>query len=129
VPQEVYETIFTQAKRERIAMWKVIQRAWAYHVSTVKSFHQKSEPVDKIAWYAYKLSASVGEFRGNPTPENFARLEENVRELKERMRIDAQKVLLAATQYMRTKKNKDRMLLNDSAKEVIVQLISTLQKR
>lgn len=126
IPEEVWRGLREQAAREKTAMWKVIQRAWAYWVSASRTHHVKVANVDKLAWYVYKVAASVGEFRAQPTEENLRWIENNAKVLRDRYGINAEKLILAARQYAKKPSKKNRMVLNDSAKEVIIQLILTL---
>ncbi|RLE88781.1 MAG: hypothetical protein DRJ67_01055 [Thermoprotei archaeon] len=129
IPEEVWRSIRDQARRENIAIWKVLQRAWSYWVSASRSHHIDVANIDKLAWYVYKVSASVGEFRARPTEENLKWIENNAKILKDRYGIEADKLVLAARQYMKRPTKKSRMVLNDAAKEVIIQIIMTLGER
>ena len=123
VPEEIWKGIREQAVKEKVAMWKVLQRSWSYWVTASRSHHTTISNIDKLAWYVYKVAASIGEFRGNPNEENMKWIENNARILKDRYGIDAQKLVLAAQQYMKRPTKKNRMVLNDTAKEVIIQII------
>jgi len=124
VPVEIWRDIRVQAKREKIAAWKVIQRAWSYWKATQREHHAGAMAVEKKAWYAYKLSASVGEFRGNPTEKNLELLKKTCDQISARLGIDTSKIVLAAEQLMKFNTKKNRMVLNDAAKEVVALIIS-----
>jgi len=123
IPEEVWRGIKEASVREKMAEWKVINRAVTFYVSCAKAKFKDVSDLSKVSWYVYKFSASVGEFRGSPTPENYEKLLTTCRQISERLGIDTSKVALAAEQLMKKNDPKNRMVLNDASKEVVAQII------
>ena len=124
VPEPLWYGIREHSKREKIPMWQVIQRAWTYWLGARRSNHAGHAELDKLAWYIYKLSASVGEFRANPTENNLAKLTKTCEQISQRLGVDTSLITNAATSYMRKPTNRGRMALNDSTKAVIIQILT-----
>ena len=126
IPKEIHDEIKNQAQREKTAIWKILTRAWSYWRTTNRNHHVKHSDLDKIAWYIYKLSSSVGELRGFPKPGNLKQLEKTCQQIQKRLGVNTGKILLAAYQYLRDPSSKNRMVLNDSAKSVIFDILSSI---
>jgi len=126
IPKEIHEEIKNQARREETAIWKIIVRSWSYWRSTNRNHHVEHRELDKIAWYVYKLSSSVGELRGFPNANNLKQLEKTCNQIQKRLGVKTGKILLAAYQYLRDPSSKNRMVLNDSAKSVIFDILSSI---
>ncbi|MEM1697678.1 MAG: hypothetical protein QW794_00070 [Thermosphaera sp.] len=123
IPKPVYMDLKQRAEREKIAMWKLLIRAFNYWRSTQLEHHQSHPQIDKAAWYTYKLSSSVGELRGNPTKENLEKLMVTCRQINERLKVDVDALLYAAQQYVSNPNSKNRMVLNDAAKAVVLSIL------
>jgi len=126
LPLEVYQEIREQARKEGVAIWKVVHRAWSYWRSTNREHHVEHSELDKVAWYVYKLSSSVGELRGFPSPTNLDLLDRTCNQIEERLGVNCNRIRLAARQYVKAPSSKNRMVLNDAAKSVILDMIARL---
>jgi len=125
LPEEFYDEISIYARREKMARWKVLQRAWSFwKTNFLFKKMENEENGGKKAWYVYKFSASVGELRAQPTEHNLNLLKKTCRQIEERLGIDTSKVILAAEQYVKKPTTKNRIPLNDAAKEVVAQIIA-----
>lgn len=123
VPAELHRMLVEEARREKIAVWKVIQRGVTlWRTSTRQAFKPVSD-VSRCSWYVYKLSASVGELRGKPNAENLNLLTATCMEITKRLKVDTSALVLAAEQYVKRPSGKERMVLNDAAKDVVAQII------
>jgi len=123
VPEEIHSSISQMAKKEKIAIWKVVARAVTFYETARREKFREVSDLSKLSWYVYKFSASVGELRGNPCEENLRFLIKTCQQLTKRLGIDTSKVVLAAEQYVKRPTRKGRMVLNDASKEVVAQLI------
>jgi len=124
IPVELYRDIEIHARREKIAFWKVIQRAFSYWKSAQRNHHATVSDVERKSWYVFKLASSVGELKANPTEKNFELLRKTCDQISSRLGVDTSKIVLAAQQYLKDPSNKNRMLINDCTKEIIAQIIS-----
>jgi len=128
LPEPLWRDVKSQASKEKIAIWKLIERSLSLW-RTASLGHFKAMPdVSKASWYAYKFSASVGEFRGKPTEENLRSLLETCKQVSQRLGVDTSKVALAAEQHLKRPTSKSRMVLNDASKEVVAQILLALSK-
>ena len=126
IPQELYTEIKNQAQREKTAAWKILNRSWSYWRSTNRNHHVEHKDLDKISWYIYKVSASIGELRGFPTPANFEKLDKTLKQIEARLKVNTEKVKLAASQYLKNPSYKNRMVLNDTAKSLVYDILSSI---
>jgi len=124
VPRELHQELMTLSKREGIAAWKIIHRALSYWRATNREHHANHPALDKLAWYIFKLSSSVGEFRGFPSPANLDLLDKTCSQLEERLGVNANKIRMAARVYLKQPSSQNRMVLNDAAKSVILEILS-----
>lgn len=123
VPAELHRMLVEEARREKIAVWKVIQRGVTlWRTSTRQAFKPVSD-VSRCSWYVYKLSASVGELRGKPNAENLNALIATCMEVAKRLKVDTSLLVMAAEQYVKRPSKKERMVLNDAAKDVVAQIM------
>jgi len=123
VPEELHAHLATVARSEKIAIWKVIERGVSFWETARREKFREVSDFSKLTWYVYKFSASVGELRGNPTDENLRHLIRTCQQIAKRLGVDTSKVALAAEQYVKRPTRKGRMVLNDTAKEVVAQII------
>jgi hypothetical protein len=123
LPEQIYEVLRNEAERQGVAVWKVLAGLVA-GVRAKKGRKPLSES-DKIVWYVYKFSSSVGEYRSNPTEENYKRLEETCKQLHSRLKIDTSDFLSVARKYDGS--NQARKVLNDVAKDVVARILSSSQ--
>ena len=125
LPEEFHREVSIYARRERIAIWKVLLRAWSFWKSNFvfKRMDTKKNG-SKIAWYVFKLSASVGELRADPSERNLELLKKTCKQIQERLGVNTEKIVLAAEQYVKKPTVKSRIPLNDATKEVVAELIA-----
>ena len=127
VPKELHSLIFTLARRQKTSAWRVIQKALAYYTTILRSQHRAALPLEKVSWYTFKISSSVGEFKARPTEKNLQFLEKTCRQIQERLGIDTSRVLFCAQQYYKAQTSKNRMALNDATKIVVSQIIQMVE--
>jgi len=125
VPEELYNRLTKIAEEKDLPIWKVIAEALSYYEHYTKKTKemQKLPRLDKASWYCYKLSASVGSLRENPTEENLTLLTKTCKQLEERYGIDASLLVKVATEYQKSKSTKDKIELNEIAKLVVGDII------
>jgi len=127
VPIEVRNLIKYYSRTMHLPMWRLIYEAVThYRQAYLSHFQLNTSKVNKVAWYAFKLGASVGEFRSNPNGENLSFLRTTIAQIKERLGIDTTLLESAVDRYARRADRKNRISLNDSAKDVIVHIIEKI---
>jgi hypothetical protein len=109
--KKVLRTKIVKAKRtiKRKVLRKVIRRTY--------------DENQKIAWYVYKFSASCGEFRRDPTENNFARLKQTAEQVSERLGVKLNKVLEIAERYKRDPSTDLKVQFNDEAVQYVLALM------
>jgi len=129
VPCELRDTIKDTAKRMHFSMWELVYQSVSYYRSAYLShFEKDSTEIGKISWYIYKISASIGEFRGNPSKDNGELLQKTAEQLAERLGIDINMLKTAAIKYFQNPSQENRILLNDAGKDIVAQLLTKLQQ-
>ena len=128
VPVELRNVIKSLARRRKMPMWKIVHEAVTYYRSAyLTHFREFSGDLNKISWYTYKLSASVGELRANPTKENLQLLLTTISQLEERLGVNAELLRAAAERYVKKPERRERIQLNDAAKDVVAQIIEKIR--
>ena len=79
--------------------------------------------LDRVAWYVYKFSMSVGCFKENPTQANFDRLMLTLDQVEERLDVDPSQIREIAIEYMKNPSKELRIRLNEATKELIKQIL------
>jgi len=125
IPVELRNVVKSLARRRKMPMWKIIHEAVTYYRSVYLTHHKEMNDVGKRAWYCYKLSASVGELRANPTKENLQLLLTTISQIEERLGVNAELLRAAAERYVKKPERKEKIQLNDAAKDVVAQIISS----
>mgnify|MGYP001772830533 CR=1 FL=1 len=129
VPKELRDSVKSTARRMKLPMWQLLHQAFAYYrMAYLSHFTKNSSDIGKIAWYAYKLSASIGEFRANPTKENGNMLAVTATQIAERLGVDINMLKTAVIKYQAQPTQDNRILLNDAGKDVVAQLLTLLTK-
>ena len=124
IPEEFHAQLISWKKRHRIAIWKVLTTSFNFYVDAYrKHFKIPREKTEKIAWYIYKLSASVGAFRDNPSEENLNRLLLTIEQIKNRLNIPTRLLERAVKTYFDYPNKKNRIVLNDTCKNIIVGIL------
>jgi len=124
VPIEVRDKVKYIAETMHLPMWRIIYEAVIhYREAYLSHFQVNISELDKISWYCYKLSASVGELRGNPTKENLDMLMVTLEQIRDRLGIDTTLLEANAKRYLVNPDRNNRIALNGSAKEVIAHIL------
>jgi len=124
VPKELHQELMAMSRREGIAAWKIVHRALSYWRSANREHHANHPALDKLAWHVYKLSSSVGELRGLPSPANLDLLDRTCLQVEERFKVDTSMLRVAARLYLKQPSSQNRMALNDAAKSVILDMLA-----
>jgi hypothetical protein len=125
IPRSLKEEIKREAERRGISMWQVLVE-WASAFYDIRRGKTPRADADKIAWYIYKLSASVGEFRASPTAENKQATLETLQQVKERLGVATDELELAIKSYDGTHAKKKT--LNDAAKLIVLRILEKSQE-
>jgi len=129
IPKEVHEIISDYAKRLKIARWKIIYDSFQYwNNARLSHFRANANVIDKTAWYIYKLCSSVGSFRERPTKENYGFLMKTIEQVTQRLDVDTSRLKLSANQYLKKPNKKNRIVLNDSAKSVVINILEKINE-
>jgi len=120
VPRSLRDKLKRKAEERGVAMWQLLIEAINTLEWTKKGVMPRSD-LDKVSWYVYKLSSSVGEFRGNPSQENRDTLLETIRQVRERLGVDATELEVAVRQYDGS--HSRRKVLNDAAKLTVMRIL------
>jgi len=125
VPTELREFIRLLALRENKAEWQVLTNAVSFYYAQTKKPRIKEDAsiLDKVSWYITKIGSSVGEFKANPTPENFEKLKKTAAQIQERLGVDTSLLVRVAEAYMRYRDEDSRMELNAALKMLILDII------
>jgi len=125
IPVELRDKINDLAKKEEKPAWRIVQDAIAFYYAQKQKPRIKEDAslVDKISWYIAKISMSVGEFKANPSQENFERLRRTAQQIQERLGVDVSLLIRNAEAFMRSPDNDNRMELNASLKILILDII------
>lgn len=127
VPVQVRDAIKELAMKTHESMWQAVYHAVTYYRAAYSSgFKENVTEVGKIAWYCYKIAASIGEFKQNPSKENGALLQKTAQQLADRFGIDIGMLKAAAVKYFQDPSEENRIMLNDAGKDIVAQLISRL---
>jgi len=127
VPIEVRDKVKYVAETMKMPMWRLVYESVIhYREAYLSHFQLGVSELDKISWYCYKLSASVGELRGNPTKENLDMLLTTLEQIRGRLGIDTTLLEANAKRYLVNPDRNNRIALNGSAKEVIVHILEKL---
>jgi len=128
VPDELYERLKALAQQKKVPIWKVILEALSCYENVEKkaSGLSKLPRLDKAAWYAYKLSASVGSFREKPTEGNLALLTQTAKQVEERLGVKTDLLIKVAAEYHKKPSTQNKIELNDTAKLVVGDIIAKM---
>jgi len=125
LPKPLWGAIKSVATREKMPMWKVIMRAWSYYIKQYREHHEHARTtLEKAAWYCFKLSSSVGQFKERPNKFNYEMLKKTAEQLKKRLQIDVDLLLGAAGNYYMDHSATNKMALNDATKMVVATIIA-----
>jgi hypothetical protein len=120
IPISLKKELQEKAKQKNVAMWQIILESLTTHREVKAGIVKRSE-IDKISWYVYKVSASFGELRANPTPENKTATLETLRQLHDRLEIEVSDVEIVVKQYDGSHSKKK--ILNDTGKLIVMRIL------
>lgn len=129
VPREFYIVLKTRAKSEGMSLWKFINKTFSFYYSV---YHDKFNPKDvdrarlnvqKISWYVYKLSQSIGAFKENPSDYNFNQLMSTINDVKKRLGVNTDVLEIAINQYKKKPSHQNKININESSRAVITDII------
>jgi len=129
VSKPVKEKLTELAKKKGVARNKVIE-------DLIKRCEEINiEKLDRVMWYAIKVSMSVGAFKENPTDGNYARLNKTIDQIEERLDIDVKELREAIRRYLEVAKreyknpqvkiediNKAKIELNEKLKMTLMNM-------
>jgi len=130
VPKDVYSQFKAMREKYGKATWRVLLESISFYDQITRKTALKAElpDIEKISWYITKLATSFGAFKENPSEQNLEYLRRRVKELRERLGVDASALLVLAEKYMKTKDileaRKLRTDLNAAFKMVIKELLT-----
>lgn len=135
IPKSVYNHVSSLAEKEKVAIWKIIQRALSIYEDFSKKPSAKKDIsiVDKISWYILKLVKSVSIFLEKPSRYNKGKVLERINEIKERLIKDCTKyeefcntldtLRTLVNQYEQNSSVQNKITINDTTKLIIKMLI------
>ena len=125
IPVELRDRIKALSQKTGKVTWEVVLEGVSFLETQLRKPRIKESlgNIEKSAWYITKLATSFGAFKENPNDENFTYLQKRVKELKDKLDIDALLLLRIAEYYRRTKdeelRRKIRIDLNMAFKQVV----------
>ena len=126
VPWQLWAVIRQMANSDGVPMWQFVQKAVTHYLANYRAHFKDVSNLDKAAWYAFKLSSSIGEFKANPSDENLQMLLKTVEQVGNRLGIDVAALIGAIHRYKEKPNKKNRWALNDQAKLVVAQIMMKL---
>jgi len=126
VPWPLWAVIKQFAQSENVPMWQIVQKAFTHYLTNYRAHFKNVSNLDKAAWYAFKLSSSIGEFKANPSDENLQKLLKTVEQISTRLGIDTTALVGAIHRYKERPNKKNRWAVNDQAKLVVAQILMKL---
>jgi len=127
VPVEIRDTIRSLAQKRKVPYWKIVHESVThYRLAYLSHFVQHTGKLNRAAWYAYKLAASVGEYRRDPCKETYEMLQRTIQQIEGRLGVDCSLLRKAVEVYAAKPDRRNRQLLNDAAKSVVGEVIATI---
>jgi len=120
VPKSLRDKLKRKAEERGVSMWQVLLEAINTLDWAKKGIIPRGD-LDKVSWYVYKVSASFGELRANPTPENKKATLETLRQLHERLGVDVDDVEVVVRQFDGS--HEKRKVLNDAGKLLVARIL------
>ena len=129
--ENTYKKIRELAMLTKSHMTTVIRQSVDIYYNMVKRPKTKSDmpDINKIAWYVYKFSQSVGQLKAECTEENFNHLMKNLEDLKKRFEIDTDYfagIMKKFYEFGCSKNTSTYVDINDNAKVIITTLLERL---
>jgi len=129
--ENTYKKIKELAMLTKSHMTTVVRQSVDIYYNMVKRPKEKSNmpDVNKIAWYIFKFSQSVGQLKAECTEENFNHLMKNLEDLKKRFGLDVDYFSGIMKKFYEFGCNKNAPTyvdINDNAKLIITTLLEML---
>ncbi len=133
IDEATYNRIKEIAKKTKSKNTTVIRQSIdIYYNMVVKPIRKSSIPdINKVAWYIFKLSQSVGELKVECSEENYNYLIKNLEDFEKRLGIDTRYFADVVDKFYKNecKKNSSTYIeINDNAKLIITSLLEKLMK-
>lgn len=134
LPVPLWGALKDQAEREGVPIWVIVHRAFTAYISRYRSHYTRDiDAVDRAAWYAFKLAATIGRIydhsRG-PLPSDLSEsIEKVLAQLRDRIGVETGPLEAAIAQYLSRPTKKNRMLLSGAAKRAIAEIIDKTLSR
>jgi len=127
VPTPLWGAIKDQAEREGVPQWVVLHRAYTAYISRYRSHYTRDvDAVDKAAWYAFKLAATIGRLYIDQGQETLELLNKVIEQIKDRIKIDTRPLEAAIGAFLDNPSQKTRALLSGTTKKTIAEIIDQL---
>jgi len=128
LPIPLWGAIKDQSEKEDVPMWVIVERAFTAYISRYRGHWKKdADGVDKAAWYAFKIGATIGRLydhdEGTLPEELQQTMAKVLAQVKERIGVDTSLLEAAIQNYLASPSQETRMLLSGEAKKVIAQII------
>jgi hypothetical protein len=120
IPRGLKEEIKREAEKRNATMWQVLVESLSAYREVRRGRVQRND-IDRISWYVFKLSASIGELRASPTQENKQKTLETLSEIGERLGVSVEELELAVKAYDGSREK--RRVLNDTAKLLVTRIL------
>lgn len=125
VPAEIHWTLKDLSQRTKTPIWKIIHQSFTYfRTAYLSHFSENRSELDRKIWYIYKLSSSVGAFRENPTKKNLDMTMRTVGQIEKRLGVNMHELKLALKNYYVRPIKRNKVVLNDTCKMVLIEIIS-----
>jgi len=127
VPTPLWGALKDQAKREGVPIWVVLHRAFTAYISRYRSHYTRDvDAIDKAAWYAFKLAATIGRLYIDQGQETLELLNKVIEQIKDRIGIDTRPLEAAIGAFLDNPTQKTRALLSGTTKKTIAEIIDQL---
>jgi len=120
IPRSLKDEIKAEAERRGISMWQVLVESLSTY-RQMRSGRIQRNDMDKIAWYVFKLSASIGELRASPGPETRTATLVTLQQIKDRLGVTVDELEIVVKDYDGSKEK--RKVLNDTAKLIVMRIL------
>lgn len=94
-----------------------------YELILLRARVSDEDALDRIAWYAVKLSMSVGEFKAKPDDTNYNMLLNTANQVRERLGVDTSELLKACLQYRVDPSRQNRIAINEALKNTVKEML------
>jgi Fe2+ transport system protein B len=132
--ENTYKKIKELALLTKSHMTTVVRQSVDIYYNMVKRPKTKSgmPDINKVAWYIFKFSQSVGQLKAECTEENFNHLMKNLEDLKNRLGLDVdyfEGIVKKFYEFGCNKNVSTYVDINDNAKLIITTLLERLLEK